>query len=358
MDYYEVLGLSRTATEDEVRRAYRKLALKHHPDKGGDGEIFQTIGEAYAVLSDPEKRDIYNKHGKQGLEAASHMPSPHDFTDVFDAMFRGRGNGVRRKEMELNVTLEEVYVGKSRSVEVTRRVVDHSKVSTCDSCGGRGCQVRISSIGGGMYQQQMLPCVECRGEGTFVEEGGFQLATETIVVDIPQGCHNGTRVIIPGMMDEEPGMPPGDLVFVLKYKEHQLFVPQGPSGDLSIVLKINLLEALTGFQRIIKHLDGTFLQISIADEVTTPTSQWSVYGEGLIKGKSHLHVRVVIEFPQSIEDGKHLSHILRQKRIIQKLSSPTATIRNANIQEYKETLHQGRPQETTGRPRPQECTPM
>jgi DnaJ family protein A protein 2 len=344
--YYELLGVDKASSAEDIRRAYRKLALQHHPDKGGDAERFQLIGEAYAVLSDPEKRRVYDVYGKEGLD---HQPPQADVAgEIFRSMFGG-GFGPRRrrsKEVALEVTLEEVYSGKARSVEITRRVLDRSKVRSCDACSGQGCKVRVLPVGGGIYQQHVTPCDGCGGQGHELGDGASHLKTESVKIEVPAGCRNGTRIVMQGMMDEEVSGPPGDLVFVVTYRDHPVFRVCG-NDDLETTVKINLLEALTGFQRIIKHLDGTFLNISHSSSVVCPGQQWSIPGEGLQKGRD-LHVKIDIEFPSSISpEEKSLGHILRQKRVVQRVSSP-AVVR-------KVSLHEGKPPPPPAADAPPEC---
>lgn len=332
--YYELLGVDKGSSVDDIRKAYRKLALQHHPDKGGDAQRFQLIGEAYAVLSDPEKRRVYDVYGKEGLDQQQQQ-QPDVAGEIFRSMFGGGFGGPRRrrsKEVALDVTLEEVFKGKVRNVEITRRVLDRGKVHSCVACSGQGCKVRVLPMGGGIYQQHVTPCEGCGGQGHEFDDGASHLKTEVVKIEVPAGCRNGTRIVMQGMMDEEVSGPPGDLVFVVTYRDHPVFRVCG--GDLETTIKINLLEALTGFQRIIKHLDGTFLNISHSSSIMSPGQQWSIPGEGFQKGD--LHVKIDIEFPTSISpEEKSLGHILRQKRVVQRVSSP-AVVRNVALQERKE----------------------
>lgn len=357
-DYYTALGVPRSSSLEDIKKAYKKLALKHHPDRGGDQEKFKEVSEAYEVLSDPEKKQIYDLHGKEGLEAAAQggggdpfggMHFPFDmFSNVFGGPPRARK---KRKEMVLHLTLEEVCLGKTKTIDMTRRVIDQSKVRGCDTCEGQGCQVRIQGMGSGMFQHEMVPCTSCRGVGKVVPDDAVTLVEEKLSIDVPPGCPEGHTFVLPGKLDEDPGENTGELVFVVRYREHPVFRPVGDSGHLETTLHINLLEALTGFSRILRHPDGTFLSIGHTG-ITTPTTKWTIKNEGIRHGQ-HLHVAVEIDFPDHIVDTKtSLQAILNQKRVIQRVSSPEATVRTASLEEYSPQQEQQHKRQTE---RPPEC---
>lgn len=339
-DYYGILGVDRLASDEEIKKAYKKLALKHHPDRGGDVQTFQQIGEAYNVLSDPQKKNIYDVQGKDGLkefDAQESQQGSNPF-DVFQSMFGGGFPGMsnrrdkKYKEIELSLSLEEIYTGKSKTIDIKRRVIDQTKVHKCTTCQGRGCQVRVSTMGGNMFQQQLVPCTLCKGQGHSIADDAVTIVEEKIIVTVPPGCSEGTRIVITGKMDEEPGEPAGDLVFVVQYRKQAVFRAVG-GGDLEMDMNINLYESLTGFTRIVRHPDGTFLTIT-HEGIILPNSKWSIPGEGIVKN-GNLHCIVKVEYPTKVSENKtELTHILHQKKIIQRISSTDVTVRNVKLSPY------------------------
>jgi DnaJ family protein A protein 2 len=329
-EYYELLGVPRSAGEDEIKKAYRKLALKNHPDKGGDPEVFKKISEAYSVLSDADKRRRYDQFGKEA--AASEMPDPSEMFNSFFNTFRPQQQR-NHQTMDLPISLEEIFAGKRKTITITRRVVDQSKVDQCTTCGGRGMRVAVQMVGPGVFQQHASPCNDCGGKGHRLRgEDAMRTVEEEVVIDIPRGSREGERFIIRGKTDESPGQPAGDLVFVLKYKKHPIFTVE-ENGDLGFELRVNLLEALTGFTRLVRHLDGTVLKVGKEGVVVKPGEVFTIAGEGLKPG-ANMHARVVIEFPTSIsaEDEKSLAGLLNQRKTVQRMSqTSSATVREVEM---------------------------
>merc|ERR550532_3704734 len=168
--FYKTLEVDKGASEPDIKKAYRKLAVKTHPDKGGDPEKFKEVTRAYEVLSDPEKKAKYDKHGEEGLDG----DGPGDATDIFEAFFggggrRGGGGGRRKKTKEvvqpLKVTLEQLYNGQTKKMAITRQVIDKKKgVQECPQCDGRGVRVQVVRMGP-MIQQMQSACSACDGKG-------------------------------------------------------------------------------------------------------------------------------------------------------------------------------------------------
>ena len=333
-EYYELLGVTRSAGDDEIKKAYRKLALKNHPDKGGDPEVFKKISEAYSVLSDADKRRRYDQFGKGA--AASEMPDPSEMFNSFFNTFRPQQQRTHQT-MDLPISLEEIFAGKRKTITITRRVVDQSKVDQCTTCGGRGMRVAVQMVGPGVFQQHASPCGDCGGKGhSLRSEDAMRTVEEEVVIDIPRGSSEGERFIIRGKTDESPGQPPGDLVFVLKYKKHHVFMVE-ENGDLGFELRVNLLEALTGFTRLVRHLDGTVLKVGKEGVVVKPGEVFTIPGEGL-KPRANMHARVVIDFPTACiaaEDEKSLAGLLNQRKTVQRMSqTSSATVREVEMHEF------------------------
>jgi len=259
--FYKALEVDKNATEKEIKTAYRKLAVKHHPDKGGDQEKFKEITRAYEVLSDSEKRSKYDRFGEEGLEDGGGDPG-----DIFAQMFGGggggRGGGGRKRQktkdvnQPLKVTLEQLYNGQTKKMAISRQVIDKKKgVQECGECGGRGVKVQVVRMGP-MVQQMQSACDACGGQGKSFKT---KQDREVLEVLIQKGSPDGHKIVFREMADEHPDADTGDVNFVIKEQEHAEFKRKG--ADLFIERKISLVEALCGFELEITHLDGRKLLV-------------------------------------------------------------------------------------------------
>lgn len=270
-DYYEVLGVPRDAGESEIRSAYRKLARRHHPDVSDDPDAhrrFQEIGEAYAVLSDAEKRAGYDRFGHQGVTGPTGDPGFGDLFDLFRTVVGGFGYedqpvSVRGGDVnyEFPLTLEDVATGVETEIAVSRHM-------TCDECDGDGTgpngisQQCPTCRGRGRvrYQQQAMfmtisqeaECPDCNATGTHITEpceecrgSGRRRRTEKVSVEIPQGVEHGQRIQYRAAGDAGPlGTPPGDLFVHVRVQPHDRFVRRG--NDLAVELPIDFTQAALG----------------------------------------------------------------------------------------------------------------
>lgn len=348
--YYEILGVSKSASQDDLKKAYRKAAIKNHPDKGGDPEKFKELAQAYEVLSDPEKREIYDQYGEDALkEGMGGGGGGHDPFDIFQSFFSGspfggggssRGRRQRRGEdviHPLKVSLEDLYNGTSKKLSLSRNVLcskckgkgSKSGASLkCPVCQGSGMKISIRQLGPSMIQQMQHPCNECKGTGETINDKdrcthckGEKVVQEKKVLEVivEKGMQNGQRITFPGEADEAPDTVTGDIVFVLQQKEHPKFKRKG--DDIFYEHTLSLTEALCGFQFIITHLDGRQLLIkSHPGEVVKPDQFKAINDEGMpmyqrpfMKGKLYIHFTV--EFPDSLspEQCKALETVLPPK---------------------------------------------
>jgi molecular chaperone DnaJ len=274
-DYYEILGVHRNASDTEIKKAYRKLALQFHPDKNaGDKEAedrFKEISEAYSVLSDPQKRVTYDQYGHAGLgngggfSSGGFGGSPFEdifgdlFGDIFGGRARSRGRGRRGDDLRYNLSIkfEEAAFGLETKIQIPR-------YETCATCQGSGarpgtsprtCQV-CHGAGQVRYQQGFFsltrPCPECGGEGQVIDQpcddcrgSGRIRGKKTISLKIPAGVETGSRLKLTG--EGEPGIqggPPGDLYVVLSVQEHPLFQREGQ--DVICEIPISFPQAALG----------------------------------------------------------------------------------------------------------------
>ncbi|KAI3914823.1 hypothetical protein MKW92_020856 [Papaver armeniacum] len=368
--YYEVLGVSKDASPDDLKKAYRKAAIKHHPDKGGDPEKFKELQTAYEVLNDPEKRNIYDQYGEDALKEmggdAAHAHHPFNiFTDIFGGGMGGGQGGKRQKRGEdvkhpLMVSLEDLYSGTTKKLSLSRSVIctkctgkgSKSGASTmCFGCGGSGMKVSIRHLGPSMIQQMQHPCDKCKGTGETIRDNdrcprcnGNKVVQEKKVLEVhvEKGMQHGQKIKFPGQADEVPGIVTGDVVFVVTQKDHPKFKRQG--DDLTVEHKLSLTEALCGFQFALTHLDGRKLLIkSNPGEVTKPVIKPNAFKEVNDEGmpmykrpymKGYLYIQFTVEFPESLtrEQCKVLEGVLPARK-----STP---LKDTEIDDREEiTLH-------------------
>ena len=335
-DYYEILSVTRTASGDEIKRSYRKLAMKYHPDRNpGDKEAearFKESAEAYEVLSDPEKRQRYDRYGHAGLRGTS----GHDFSrmdvgdifSIFEDIFGGGGgrasrNGRRTRgrrgydlETQSEITLEEAASGAERTIEFTRKDLcptcdgsgakPGSTPDTCATCHGSG-QVAQAGLGG-MFRM-VTTCPACHGAGKVITDkcddcrgSGRTPKSRTLSVKIPAGIHDGQAIRVQG--EGEPGTgggPRGDLHVVVRVAEHKLF--ERSNNDLVLRTPVSFAQmALGATIKIPTLIDGEY-------EVTIePGSQHGqlvrVPGQGVPDLRSgrrgDLIVALLIEVPKKL----------------------------------------------------------
>lgn len=341
---YDTLGVTRDATETDIRKNYRKLAMQYHPDKNPNNpaaaEKFQEISHAYEVLSDAEKREIYNQYGEEGLKEGG--GAGYTAEDIFSQFFGGGffggggGGGPRRAgrpqqrrgedlQHPLKVTLEDLYKGKTTKLSLQKSVLcadcngkgskNPQAVKRCDGCRGQGVKVTLRQIAPGMVQQMQQTCPDCRGTGEVIREkdrctrcNGAKTYAEKKVLDVyvDKGMRHGTRVVFAGEGDQAPDIVPGDIIVVLQQKEHQTFKRDG--DDLYMEQDLSLYEALCGYELRITHLDGRILRVrSTPGQVVTPGDIKCIAGEGMPihkrpYEKGRLIIKFNVQFPKTLKE--------------------------------------------------------
>eukprot|EP01029_Cantina_marsupialis_P009657 TRINITY_DN2241_c0_g3_i1.p1 TRINITY_DN2241_c0_g3~~TRINITY_DN2241_c0_g3_i1.p1 ORF type:complete len:415 (+),score=105.19 TRINITY_DN2241_c0_g3_i1:245-1489(+) len=330
-ELYDVLGVSKDATTPEIKKAFRKKAIKAHPDRGGDVEVFQKISHAHDILVNPEKRKIYDQYGEEGLNG----DGPRG--DMFSQMFGGRGRSAVEKcesvRENIRCSLEQLYTGTTKKLAYERdRLCKACKGAgsksgrdvTCPDCKGKGLKVEIRRMGP-MVQQFQRPCSKCRQSGRYVpaKDKCPKCRAERVIkerkvleVHIEKGMKNGDKISLYGEADEAPGMEAGDLVLIVNEVEHRRFKRKG--ADLFLHHEITLADALCGANFIVNHLDGRELLVSTnKGEVIHPGCLKCIKDEGMpIKGNPLARGRLFIEFSVVFPTFKEIEPNTRKLKAI------------------------------------------
>ncbi|MFZ7131714.1 MAG: molecular chaperone DnaJ [Eubacteriales bacterium] len=356
-DYYEVLGVGKSASPDEIKSAYRKLAMKYHPDRNsGDEEAegrFKEVNEAYEVLSDESKRSQYDSFGHAGMgNGAGGFNGGFGggfediFSDIFD-MFGGGGFSSTRRNapqkganLKVSITLsfEEAVFGVSKDIKINRNENCHvcngtgaasqSQVHTCSKCNGTG-QVRVNQKTPFGVMQSIRTCDQCGGEGKVIDKPcencggrGFEKKTRKISINVPAGVDNGS--ILPLRGEGEPGAnngPRGDLLVYISVDEHTLLKRE--DNNLYSEVPITFVQATLGDEIFIPALDEkskTVKKVKFTIPEGTQASQtFRLRGKGVPNpngyGKGDQYIKVKVEVPT------HLNH--EQKEVLKKFAEVT-----------------------------------
>lgn len=364
-DYYEVLEIERTASADDIKKAYRKKALKFHPDKNpgnSDAEKkFKEISEAYEVLSDEKKRQIYDRHGKEALQGmGSHPGGAQGYASmdealrtfmgafgmggdsIFDSFFSGGGSSYgseyaaggdgrarqgASKRVNINVSFVEAAKGVDKELVISNYATCntcHGKgtsssqgIKTCKKCGGRG-QV-IEQRG---FFSMTMPCSECHGEGRTIIDPCKDCRGEGVVkqkqhvkVHIPAGVDSGMRLKMNGYGDAGPGGgPAGDLYVFINVETHEIFERQG--NDILLDLPVSFAEAALGCKKEVPSVFSHTCRLTVP-EGTQNGKVFRIKGEGFPSvhghGKADLLVRIFVETPTRLNE--------KQKQLLEEFSA-------------------------------------
>lgn len=331
-DYYDVLGVSRTDNDEEIRRAFRKRAMEFHPDRNKDAgaeEKFKEINEAYQVLSDSKKRAQYDTYGRAGVGASGGFDRPFDgfdvfggFGDIFDSFF-GDASGRRSREAQrgrdlnqrVSLSFEESVFGSERQVDVARMErcqrcsgagnEPDTPITNCTTCRGSGQVRRAQRSIFGQFAQ-ITACTSCRGTGKVIAKpcnicrgAGLERRERKISVKIPAGVEEGMQVRLTGEGDVGAGGgPSGNLYVHLNVKEHQLF--HRDANDLVYILPINVAEAALGVEKNVPTLDGNDEKLKVP-QGTQPGTEFRIKGKGVphlnLNRRGDLRVLVDLKVP-------------------------------------------------------------
>ena len=328
-DLYDILGVSKSASDAEIKSSYKKLAKKHHPDRNqGDKKSeqkFKEISEAYEVLSDKQKRHAYD-HGAFDPSSGGAGHQGFDFSDAMNSFFGDMMGGGRQStgkrsqrgadlKVALSITLEEAFHGISMQITLPSMIKCSScsgagsksgSIATCHYCGGAG---QTASQNGIFFMQQTCrgcqgsgrivkdPCKNCNGKGAFNGE-------KSIKVDIPAGVTHGSTVPIAGEGNAgELGGPSGDLYLVIDMKPHTLFKHQG--ADLYIDVPVSVWTAILGGEEEIVNIEGKKLTVAVPKgmqngKVVRLRSQGMRTSGRSMSGRGHLYVKFTIEIPTNL----------------------------------------------------------
>ncbi|TYZ64947.1 hypothetical protein PybrP1_013226 [[Pythium] brassicae (nom. inval.)] len=327
IDFYDVLGITMEATDAEIKKAYRKLSLKYHPDKNaGDAEAatqFHQVTRAYEVLSDAQKRQVYDLEGIEGLEQEEKGGGGHHHASPFDAFFGGGGKPKGPDvAVDVTVTLEELYNGAQKQVQLSRNGIcrkcrgtgaKDGKTTTCKTCGGQGVVLVTQRMGPGFNVQMQQQCPKCGGRGKVFKTQcphchGHKVVKEEklLTAEIERGMPSTHQIVFERESEQRPGMVPGDVIFRLHQAPHARF--RRADDDLHYELEISLEEALLGYRTEVLHLDARRVVLATTD-VTKPFAVRRVAGEGMPvhnfpSQKGDLHVRHEIKFPDALTDAQ------------------------------------------------------
>ncbi|KAK6458753.1 DnaJ subfamily A member [Scheffersomyces xylosifermentans] len=398
VDLYAILEVEASASGSEIKKAYRKLALRYHPDKASEEERhiaetkFKEISHAYEILSDEIKREEYDTYGTTDGNGASHggqygySGNPYedfygngggqeyggnDFYNFFNNMNGSNGHGARGKpnkmrtedaEIEIEVTLEDLFRGKTIRTTSTRNIICTSckgsgakksaVTKKCVTCEGEGTVRKIRRVGPGLVTQEYVQCSSCKGSGKTYRSkdkckkcDGKRTIEETKILEfeIVKGSKSGETIVLAGESDQYPGKETGDVKLTFRTKEHATFTRKG--DDLYSKYKITLVEALCGFSRVVlKHLDGRGIQICTPrGKVIRPGDFIKIKNEGMpIKSSSSgwfgnspskrgdLYIEMEIEFPQ---DNWYLekNDLTKMKNLLPNELHSKVDIRNQTI---------------------------
>ena len=347
--YYDALGVARDANTSQIKKAYYKLAKKYHPDKAPTDkkdeytQKFQTIGEAYEILSDEEKRKIYDQYGKEGLmEGGNQGMNPFDiFSNMFGGGFSfntsGSSNGrtndsFMRKQVkksapvvhQVGISLEDLFNGKSIKLKITKKTIYNSVSDTpyptdqlestwneCSHCDGQGVKMEVRQVAPGFVTQTSSPCRNCLGTGNLLKDGYILRDHQEIVkIDVKRGMDIRQQHNIAGAGNCYPGTLPGDIVIAFNLLPHSIYTLRG--NNLLMTKNILLSEALCGVDFIVTKLDNSQLRIKSKDIITPGMikiiEKVGMYDKFGLRGD--LMIQFHIEFPESL--------LIHQKKNIKK----------------------------------------
>ncbi|KAJ4422142.1 Type I HSP40 co-chaperone [Gnomoniopsis sp. IMI 355080] len=375
--FYDLLGVPPTASEADLKKAYKKNALKYHPDKNpGNAEAehkFKEISHAYEVLSDSQKRAAYDQMGEAGLDGAAGGGGGMAAEDLFAQFFGGGsafggmfgGGGMRNQgppkartiHHTHKVSLEDIYRGKVSKLALQRSIIcpkcegrggKEGAVKKCVGCDGHGMKTMMRQMGP-MIQRFQTACPDCNGEGEIIKDKDRckQCAGKKTVVDrkvlhvnVDRGVKSGQRVEFRGEGDQAPGILAGDVIFEIEQKPHPRF--ERKDDDLLYKCDIDLVTALAGGTIFVEHLDERWLSIDIIPgEAIAPGAVKMIRGQGMPSYRHHdfgnLYIQFDVKFPEkgwtSDEEAFEMLRKILPSPALQNTPPPDAMTEPADLED-------------------------
>ena len=331
-DFYDDLEVSRDATQEEIKRNYRRLSVKLHPDKNSGNEAalrkFNQVKKAYEVLSDPDKRQTYDIEGEEGLEREGRPQQQwNPFANFFGGGQVQEGGKPKGSNMLADhlVSLEELYLGSEVKIKVQKNQIcskcrgtggKDGKLSKCSACGGQGSRLMTQQLAPGFNVQVNQPCSVCSGTGKTAAQkcpvcGGAKVSRveKSLTLIIERGMPDGYEAKFEREADQAPGTVPGDVIIKVSTRPHHTF--ERKNDDLHHSITLSLKEALTGFKKTIIHLDKRSIPVE-SDSVVSHGEVRVIKNEGMPKHefpseKGNLYVKFAVRMPTILtEDQKVL----------------------------------------------------
>eukprot|EP00752_Nemacystus_decipiens_P006006 g5424.t1 len=319
-DLYEILGLGRGASSSEIKKAYRQLSLKYHPDKNPSEDAaarFAEVASAYEVLSDEEKRDTYDRFGEEGLKRKEQGGSADPFSDMFSHFGFGGGRRQREEsrtpnvEIPLRVSLRQLYQGDTFDTVYVRQAMCVGAgqcEKKCKDCHGPGIAIKAQHLGPGFIQHVQVRDDNCVAHGkcwkkncSACPNGPTQQEEVILTAEVQKGMRDRDTIVFEEVADEAIGHRAGHLVFIIETLVHPDFTRR--NDDLHMDMEIPLVDALSGFETSFKHLDGHLVEVKRGG-ITSPGDVLQIKKEGMPRrgssGKTFgsLYIRFSIAFPK------------------------------------------------------------
>ena len=311
-DFYTILQIKRDANEREIKKAFRSLSVKYHPDKNPGNQkahdMFIKLNKAYETLSNAESRKIYDIYGEEGLDGKHNL------------MNQNKPRGPNAK-FDLNLELEDLYNGSVKELSLQKNIIcpkchgtggKLGKTRQCPSCAGRGVTMQDVDTGMGFTFRMQNTCQKCQGKGIVFSETCEHCRGRKVVkedkklrIEIERGMKDGQNIVFDRESEQHPDMIPGDLVVNLKQNPHRLFHSR-TGDDLHANIQLNLKEALLGFSKTIKHLDKRDITID-SSKPTQPFEIRKILGEGMPQhrfpsNKGDLYVKFFVKLPERLTE--------------------------------------------------------
>ena len=367
---YDELEVPPNSTTNDIRKAYRKLSLKWHPDKNPDNKDeatvkFQKISEAFAILNDDDKRSKYDQFGDDFLKNQSggggHGINPEDLFSSFfgDGFGSGFGGGMRRQQqenedifIEINTTLKQVYCEESVNINFPQKIYCKScdgsgctnkEKTTCEVCGGQGKQVKVIRMGP-MIQQMVQDCIKCQGKGSYIppdkvcqvcDGKGFSTKNKVISFPLKRGLDSGNKIKLEKKGHHFKNMKT-DVIIIIKIEDDDKFIRK--ESNLHLTLQLELYQSLVGFNKTITHIDGSQLHLNY-EGVTEHNSVKKIYGKGMDNLRTgtagDLFIKFEVKYPDM--DDYNEDELSTLKKILSKnckeeLKLEESTTNNTNLE--------------------------